>query len=246
MTTVTTNGHAAPKITLYTNHLCPWAQRAHIALHELGLPFEEVIIDLSKPREQWYLDINPRGLVPALKYSNGLIDATIIESGIIAQFLADSHPSQLLPASHSSPTSALFRSRVSFFVDTWVSKVNPIWYGTIQADGEEKDAKTETLVKTIEKEIEPLLQDAAPFFGGNEKITLVEVQTGSLVLRLYHFADDELLPKSLIPALDSLPNFSKWARATIADKSVTCIWDPVELPKKMRARVAEMKAEKKK
>ena len=49
----------SPKITLYTNHRCPWAHRAHIALKELGLDYEEVIIDLTKPREPWYLDINP-------------------------------------------------------------------------------------------------------------------------------------------------------------------------------------------
>ena len=53
-----TNGNgvaAEPKITLYTNHLCPYAHRAHIAIKELGLPYEEVIIDLDRPREPWYL-----------------------------------------------------------------------------------------------------------------------------------------------------------------------------------------------
>jgi Glutathione S-transferase len=50
---------AAPKIILYTNHDCPWAHRAHIALKELGLQYEEVVIDLSKPREPWYLEVNP-------------------------------------------------------------------------------------------------------------------------------------------------------------------------------------------
>lgn len=47
------------KITLYTNHACPFAHRAHIALEELGLEFEEVIIDLDTPREPSYLEINP-------------------------------------------------------------------------------------------------------------------------------------------------------------------------------------------
>ena len=50
---------AAPKIILYTNHACPWAHRAHIALRESGLQYEEVIIDLNKPREPWYLEVNP-------------------------------------------------------------------------------------------------------------------------------------------------------------------------------------------
>jgi glutathione S-transferase len=50
---------AAPKITLYTNHGCPYAHRAHIALRESGLEYEEVLIDLDKPREPWYLKVNP-------------------------------------------------------------------------------------------------------------------------------------------------------------------------------------------
>jgi len=43
------------------------AHRAHIALKELQLPYEEVIIDLDKPREEWYLKVNPvRDLLPNL------------------------------------------------------------------------------------------------------------------------------------------------------------------------------------
>jgi glutaredoxin len=54
-----TNTMAQPQITLYTNHRCPYAHRAHITLEELGLPYEEVFIDLDKPREPWYLKVNP-------------------------------------------------------------------------------------------------------------------------------------------------------------------------------------------
>ena len=50
---------ASPKIILYTYHGCPWAHRAHIALKETGLDYEEVIIDIRQPREPWYLEINP-------------------------------------------------------------------------------------------------------------------------------------------------------------------------------------------
>lgn len=55
-------GSTGDKITLYTNHRCPWAHRAHIAIKELGLEYEEVIIDLDTPREPWYLEINPVSL----------------------------------------------------------------------------------------------------------------------------------------------------------------------------------------
>lgn len=102
MTTTATNGHGpSPKITLYTNHSCPYAHRAHITLSELNLPHEEVIIDLNTPRPQWYLDINPRGLVPSIKYSKeGVYDEEIVtESAIVSQFLMDEFPSSLLPGS---------------------------------------------------------------------------------------------------------------------------------------------------
>lgn len=49
----TSGGVAEPKIHLYTNHRCPYAHRAHITLEELGLDFEETIIDLDTPRPQW-------------------------------------------------------------------------------------------------------------------------------------------------------------------------------------------------
>ena len=53
------------ELTLYTNHGCPWAHRAHIILKELGLDYKEVIIDLERPRDPWYLEINPVGVTLA-------------------------------------------------------------------------------------------------------------------------------------------------------------------------------------
>lgn len=41
---------------------------------------------------------------------------------------------------------------------------------------EEKKRISEEMVKAVEKEIEPLLQDAAPFFGGSQQMTMAEVR----------------------------------------------------------------------
>lgn len=47
----------------------------------------------------------------------------------------------------------------------------------MKADTEaEKTQKSEEMVKAVEKEIEPLLQDAAPFFGGSKQMTMAEVR----------------------------------------------------------------------
>ena len=163
-----------PTIILYTNHSCPWAHRAHIALAELGLPFKEEIIDLSVPRTPEYLAINPRGLVPSISY-NGTI---ITESAIVAQFLSDAHPSHLEKTS-TEEGGALQRAKINFFVDAYISKVNSVQFAVYKA--EDKEAAGEKVVDAVVKELEPLLKDAAPFFGGSSKLTLAEVSSFTLL-----------------------------------------------------------------
>lgn len=82
------------KIILYTNR-GTWAVRVHIALRELRVDFEEVQIILDDPRPEWYLQLNPLGKVPTLKYG----DEVFRESSTIVQFLVDLFPSHLCPAS---------------------------------------------------------------------------------------------------------------------------------------------------
>jgi glutathione S-transferase len=161
----------APKVTLYTNYGCPWAHRAQVALHELNLPFETEIIDLSVPRTPEYLAINPRGLVPSLNYNGNIIT----ESAIVTQFLADAHPSHLLKAS-TDEGGPLQRARIGFFVDTYFSKINSLYFAAAKLEsGAEKEEAGAKYVDGVVKEIEPLLADAAPYFGGSSKLTLAEV-----------------------------------------------------------------------
>ena len=178
-------------VTFYTNHTCPWAHRAHITLRELNLPYEEVIIPLDRPRDAWYLDINPRGLVPSIKISNGLMkDEIITESAIVSTFLADAFPSSAFyPASKEGPTSALTRARIAFFADTWTAKVNSFTYPILKAEGEEKDKLSADLVAAVEKEIEPLLNGIGPFFGGSRVMTLAEVRPFSCARRRTNWSD---------------------------------------------------------
>ncbi|KAK3311602.1 thioredoxin-like protein, partial [Chaetomium strumarium] len=227
------------KLILYTNHGCPWAHRAHITLEELKIPFEEVIIDLATPRTPEYLKINPRGLVPALSY-NGEI---IIESAIVVQFLTDTYPSHLVPASNE-PGGALRRARIAEFVDAYVSKVNGAVFGLYSAKtDEELGPLVEKVVTGVVTEVEPRLADANPFFGGSDKLTLAEVLTGSLVLRLKSLTKADVLPKRLWTAIEEkAPNFTKWAEAVTAHPSVTSIYDEKKNTENARARIAKLRA----
>lgn len=166
-------GSSEDKLILYTNRRCPWAHRAHIALNELKVPFEEVTIDLDTPRTPEYLAINPRGLVPALSY-NGEI---IIESAIVANFLANAYPSHLLPPSNA-PGGALQRAKVDLFVDAFITKFQSSLFKLISAKTEEEtNTVIETAVAALVKEVEPQLANAGPYFGGSDKLTQAEVRT---------------------------------------------------------------------
>lgn len=212
------------------------------------MPYEETIIDLDTPRPQWYLDINPRGLVPAIKYSvPGIYDDEIItESSTVSQFLVDSFPSPLMPSPREDPTAPLRRARMQWFIDTFNSKITPQQMALLKAPSAEQSAAVDTAVAMMEKEIEPLLKDAKPFYGGSEELTFVETQVAPFVLRLMEMSADgehvkgsscylawkdvltrpsRYIPHSLGERLNALPNFGKWAKAMRGKKSVMGIYD---------------------
>lgn len=64
---------------------------------------------------------------------------------------------------------------MGFFVDTFIGKVNTHMYPILKAEGEEKEKMGKEVVTAIEKDIEPLLKNAGPFFGGSNVMTLAEV-----------------------------------------------------------------------
>jgi oligopeptidase B len=72
---------------------------SHIALRELGLPFEAIAVDLRKKTTQSGADfnaVNPKGYVPVLELDSGAI---LTEGTAILQYLADQRPAAgLAPA----------------------------------------------------------------------------------------------------------------------------------------------------
>jgi glutathione S-transferase len=232
---------AAPKITFYTSYICPYAQRINIVLEELGLQYERVQIDLSVPRPQWYLDINPRGLVPSLKYN----DEVLTESLIVSQFLADSHPSALLPATQADATAPLRRARIAFFIDTWATKVASQQFAimTSDADSSERDRLAVEWAKAVEHHIEPLLANADPFFGGSHDFTFADAMAAPFVLRWEALSTDgTLIPKVFWEKLSALPHFSRWAYAVRTRPSVTSTFNGSTVVQNSKKMVERRKA----
>ncbi|MCJ1310653.1 hypothetical protein MMC25_004319 [Agyrium rufum] len=253
------NGASKPKYTLYTNHFCPWAQRAHIVADELKIPFEEVHIDLGKPREEWYLKVNPRGLVPALAIedpSSSEKPTIVLESGIISTYLADLYGATGSEAKSFYPPSttvagALARATMTFFVDTWFTKVQPtVMELLLLSSQEEREQRSSEIVAKIKQHIEPEPIGATsagegPFWGGSQTITLVEALTGSFLLRLQGLIKADYLSSSIIGSFQKeTPKFSKWLEATCADPSVKGIWNEKAVVESTIGRYKKLAADK--
>jgi len=83
----------AAGLKLISHKLCPYVQRAVIALTEKRVAFERIDIDLvNKP--DWFLAISPLGKTPVLQVG----DVPIFESAVILEYLEETQPKRLHPA----------------------------------------------------------------------------------------------------------------------------------------------------
>src|SRR5215470_4136993 len=76
---------AAP-LKLISHKLCPYVQRAVIALSEKGVPFERIDIDLAN-KPDWFLKISPLGKVPVLTTEQG--EVALFESNVICEYIEE-------------------------------------------------------------------------------------------------------------------------------------------------------------
>src|SRR6516164_9294345 len=79
-------------LKLISHKLCPYVQRAVIALTEKGVSFERIDIDLAN-KPDWFLKISPLGRTPVLLVD----DAPIFESAVILEYLEETQPHPLHP-----------------------------------------------------------------------------------------------------------------------------------------------------
>ncbi len=83
----------AASLKLISHKLCPYVQRAVIALSEKGVPFERIDVDLAN-KPDWFLGISPLGKTPVLLVG----ETAIFESAVILEYLEETQPHPLHPA----------------------------------------------------------------------------------------------------------------------------------------------------
>ena len=80
-------------LKLVSHKLCPYVQRAVIALIEKDVPFERIDVDLAA-KPDWFKAISPLGKTPLLLVG----DTTIFESAVILEYLEETQAPPLHPA----------------------------------------------------------------------------------------------------------------------------------------------------
>src|SRR5262249_47418278 len=149
-----------PVLTLVSIDLCPYVQRAAIALAEKGVPFERRAVDLAD-RPAWFKAVSPLGKVPLLCAD----DTVLFESSAIVEYLEDTEGHPLHPAD------PLVRARHRAWMEFGSSILADIWTIETTADAAAFEAKRRLLREKFGRVEEELA--AAPYFAG-AAFTLVD------------------------------------------------------------------------
>ena len=104
-------------LTLVSFDLCPYVQRAAIALAEKDVPFTRRDVDLAN-KPDWFKAISPLGKVPLLQAENEVL----FERAVIVEYLEETQAPALHPAAPIARAKhrAWMEFGSSILVDIWV------------------------------------------------------------------------------------------------------------------------------
>jgi glutathione S-transferase len=152
------------RLNLISHTLCPYVQRAAIALAEKDMTFERTYVDLAN-KPDWFKKISPLGKTPVLKVD----DTPVFESSAILEYLEDT----LDPPLH--PRDPLDRARHRSWIEFGSAVLNDI--GGFYSAGDKFDfaQKTSDLSMKFIRLEEELAE--GPYFDGL-KFSLVDAVFG--------------------------------------------------------------------
>ena len=188
-------------LKLISHKLCPYVQRAVIALTEKGVAFERFDIDLAN-KPDWFLAISPLGKTPVLQVG----DHAIFESAVILEYLEETQPKPLHPAD------PLARAEHRAWIEFGSTVLNDIAGFYAAPDETAFKAKTSQLEQRFAR-LEARVA-ASPWFDG-ESFSLVDAVFGP-VFR-YFDVFDEVADFGI---LAGKPKLARWRKVLAARPSV--------------------------
>jgi glutathione S-transferase len=189
----------ATPLKLISHELCPYVQRAVIALTEKGVAFERVDIDLAH-KPDWFLAISPLGKTPVL-----VVGAhAIFESAVILEYLEETQARPLHPAD------ALRRAEHRAWIEFGSTVLNDIAGFYTAPDKTALDSKAAALEQKFAR-LEARVA-AAPWFDG-ATFSLVDAVFGP-VFRYFDVFDGI----ADFGILNGKPTIKRW-RDALADRA---------------------------
>jgi len=207
-------------LTLVSHHLCPYVQRAAIALAEKGVEFERVTIDLAN-KPAWFVSISPLGKVPLLRVARpGRGEAVLFESAVICEYIEETQAGAAL-----HPSDPVERAEHRAWVEFGSSILADIYAIETTPDAALFETKRQALAQKFAR-LEDVL-GAGQFFAGN-RFSLVDAAFGP-VFR-YFDVFDEIADFGI---LTDKPKVAAWRRALADRPSVRCAVAP-EYPERLQ------------
>jgi glutathione S-transferase len=193
---------AAP-LKLISHKLCPYVQRAVIALSEKGVPFERIDIDLAN-KPEWFLKISPLGKVPVLVVATERGEVALFESNVICEYIEET---QTGPSLH--PTDALTRAEHRAWMEFGSAILGDLWGLETTTDVATFESKRQAVAAKFAR-VEAALGDG-PFFAG-DRFSLVDAVFAP-IFRYFDVFDD----LADLGIFKEMPKVRKW-RAELAER----------------------------
>lgn len=153
-------------LKLISHKLCPYVQRAVIALHEKGVPFERIDIDLAN-KPDWFLKISPLGKVPVLVVTgDDGKEVALFESNVICEYIEETQGGAKL-----HPQDALTRAEHRAWMEFGSAILGDLWGLETATDAAAFESKRQAVAAKFARGEAAL--GAGPFFAG-ERFSLVD------------------------------------------------------------------------
>jgi glutathione S-transferase len=155
----------AGPLKLISHKLCPYVQRAVIALKEKRIPFERIDIDLAD-KPDWFLKISPLGKVPVLTVAGAAGEVALFESNVICEYIEDTQDGARL-----HPADPLARAQHRAWMEFGSAILSDLWGLETTTDAAIFESKRQALIARFAR-VEDALGNG-PFFAG-ESFSLVD------------------------------------------------------------------------
>ena len=197
----------AATLKLISHKLCPYVQRAVIALTEKGIPFERIDIDLAN-KPDWFLKISPLGKVPVLVVTgDDGKEVALFESNVICEYIEETQGGAKL-----HPQNPLQRAQHRAWMEFGSTILSELWGLETTGDPAVFETKRKAVAAKF-AQVEKTL-GAGPFFAG-EKFGLVD----AVFAPIFRYFDvfDELTDLSVFA---DTPKVRAWRKALAQRPSV--------------------------